>query len=347
MTTSDNINVGLVGAGGNQRARHIPGFQAIEGVNIHGLANRTRASGEAIAGEYGIPNVYDDWQALVQDPNIDAICIGTWPYMHGTVAIEALETGKHVLTEARMAADVADAQAMLNVSRRHPELIAQVVPSPFTLKVDQTIIDLISGGYLGDITSIEARVAQNAFPDFGGPLLWRHDRQFSGYNIMTMGIWYEALMRWVGPAANVIAMTKTVVNQRKDPDGRLRAVSIPDHVDVICKMVCGAQAHIAFSTVTGLGATSEVWLFGTEGTLHLNGRGLTLRGGRRGDEQLSDIEIPEDKQSGWRVEDEFIDAIRGVAPVTHTTFTDGLAYMEWTEAVTRSAQTGQAISLPL
>jgi predicted dehydrogenase len=342
-----NINVGFVGAGTNTRAKHIPGFQAINNVTLYGVANRSRTSGSAVAGEYGIENVFDDWQALVQSPDVDAICIGTWPYMHGTVALAALESGKHVLTEARMAENASEARAMLAASREHPELITQVVPSPFTLKVDQTIKDLINEGYLGSITAINIRVTQDNFPDFGGPLLWRHNRDFSGYNIMTMGIWYEALLRWVGPATKVSAMTKVVVNQRVSSEGDLTSVTIPDHVDVLCEMACGAQAHLGFSTITGLGATSEAWLFGTEGTLRLDGQSLTISGGQRGDTELKEIPIDPAKQSEWRVEEEFMEAIRGVSPVTHTPFMEAVKYMEWTEAVTRSAQTGQVINLPL
>ena len=47
------------------------------------------------------------------------------------------------------------------------------------------------------------------------------------------------------------------------------------------------------------------------------------------------------------MEEEFISAIRGREEVTHTSFEDGVKYMEFTEAVTRSAQTGKAVSLPL
>ena len=47
------------------------------------------------------------------------------------------------------------------------------------------------------------------------------------------------------------------------------------------------------------------------------------------------------------LEDEFVSAIRGTEEITRTPFNVGVHYMEWTEAVTRSAQTGQAIALPL
>ncbi len=68
---------------------------------------------------------------------------------------------------------------------------------------------------------------------------------------------------------------------------------------------------------------------------------------RRGDDGLSVIDIPDDKKGGWRVEEEFINAIRGIEPITHTNFYDGVRYMEFTDAVTMSIQTGERIQLPL
>ena len=53
------------------------------------------------------------------------------------------------------------------------------------------------------------------------------------------------------------------------------------------------------------------------------------------------------KRGGWRVEADFVDSIRAGAPVRFTDFVAGAAYMEFTEAVARSAQRGEAITLPL
>ena len=100
------------------------------------------------------------------------------------------------------------------------------------------------------------------------------------------------------------------------------------------------------SVVTGLARGTEAWLHGSQGTLHIDPQ-LNVYGGQRGDSQLSEIPNPPENQYSWRVEEEFISAIRGLEPVTHTPFDVGLHYMEFTEAVTRSAQTGQAIALPL
>ncbi len=246
-----------------------------------------------------------------------------------------------------MAMDATEAHAMLEASRAVPHLVTQVVPTPYTLPVDRTIQELLADGYLGELLVVDVRLAQSNFVDLDGPLAWRHSRELNGYNILRMGLWYETLLCWIGPASRVMAMTKTVVTQRKDSQGTLRTVTSPDHVDILCQMECGAQAHMHFSAVTGMAPSSEVWLYCTNGTLRLDVQTAKVYGGRRGASQLREIDIPPEKKGHWRVEEEFINAIRGIEPITYTTFETGVQYMEFTEAVTRSAQSGEAINLPL
>ena len=343
---NEAVRVGLIGAGLNTRDRHIPGFRKVDGVEIVAVANRTRESGQRVADQFNIPQVYDDWRELLEDDNINAVCIGTWPYMHRTLTLASLEKDKHVLCEARMASNAREAHDMLNAAKAKPHLTTQIVPSPLTFKVDNLLRQLIADGYLGDLLAVEIQALGTDFIDFDSPLHWRHDRDLSGYNILAMGIWYEAMIRWVGRAAKVMAMTQVYVPHRRDQGGKRVGVTIPDHVDIICLLANGAQAHLRHSSVTGLSPGNEVWLYGTDGTLRLDQQ-FNVYGGRRGDQQLAELANPPEKQYAWRVEEEFIGAIRGQEPVTHTPFDVGAHYMEWTEAVTRSAQTGQAVSLPL
>ena len=343
--TKQPIRVGIVGAGANTRVKHIPGLQAIEGVEIVSVSNRSRESSERVAAEYGIPTVYEDWLELVEAPDTDAIVIGTWPYMHAPATLAALDAGKHVLCEARMARDASEAHAMLDASRANPHLVTQVVASPFTLSADRTVKRLLAEGYVGDVLSIDIR-AGAGFIDTEAPYHWRHDMEFSGFNVMSLGIWYESILRWVGHATRVCAMGKTFVKMRRDPHtGLLRAIRIPDHLDVIADLECGAQAHIWLSSVAGLAGERELWLYGSEATLRFcNDK---LYGGRRGDDTLEEIPIPAEEAGGWRVEEELINAIRGIEKVTHTTFEDGVRYMEFTEAVARSMMDGVTVALPL
>lgn len=341
------LRIGIVGAGTNTREKHIPGLRAIPGVEIVAVANRTLASSQRAAEELGIPRAHANWLDLVEDDEVDAVVIGTWPYMHFPVTVAALEHGKHVLCEARMALDAEEARAMLEVSRSRPELVAQVVPAPHTLVVDGYIQELLAQGFLGELLAVEVAVTQADFVEADGALHWRQNRDYSGLNTLAMGIWYEALMRWVGPASRVQAITRTFATHRRDERGHLVAVTVPDHVDVLADLAGRAVAHLRFSAVTGLHARNDVYLYGTLGTLHWDGLAQTLHGGKAGEQALHPLPIPARLQGRWRVEEEFVNAIRGEEPVRLTRFEDGVRYMEFTEAVIRSAQEGRAVPLPL
>ena len=340
------IRIGIVGAGDNTRVRHIPGLQAQEGVEIVSVCNRSQASSQRVAKAFGIPVIHDNWRELVASDGIDAVVIGTWPYLHCPITLAALEAGKHVMTEARMAMDAGQARLMLEESQANPHLVTQIVPSPITLRVDGMIRKLVAEGYLGDILAVDVTNNANSFVDRSSALHWRHDRDLSGFNILAMGIWYEALMRWVGEAVEVMAMTQVNVTRRGTSEGVLQTITIPDHVDILAKMACGAQARMQFSAVTGLAASiSRTWLFGSEGTLCYDLDADELSGGKRGDSDLAPIAIPAELEGSWRVEEEFINAIRGEEKISHTSFEDGLKYMQFTEAVTRSARSGLSVSV--
>ena len=348
----DTIRIGLIGAGGNTRSRHIPGFQRQSGVELVSVANRTLESARKVAEEFGGMQPVPHWRHVLADESIDAVCIGTWPYMHATLTLAALESGKHVLCEARMAMNAAEARSMLTASRRHPELVAQIVPAPHTLPVDRTIMSKIGSGEIGDIIAVDARIAVgSSYPDPDSPLHWRHDRDLSGNNIMSLGIWYEALMRWVGPMSSVCAVGQTVVRHRRNAEGHRTAIGIPDHIDVTGPLVQGGQMRIGVTMVAGHAPEPiDVLVFGTEGTLRLtrsDPNGLRLYAARRGDAALAPVDPDPALVGAWRVEEEFVNAIRGLEPVTHTDFATGVRYMEWTDAVARSMAQGVRVPIPL
>jgi len=323
---------------------HIPGLQAIEDVEIVSVCNRTLDSSKRVAKEFDIPEAYEHWWELIAADDTDAIVIGTWPYMHCRATVAALAAGKHVMCEARMAMDADEALQMRDAAQANPHLIAQVVPSPFTLGVDRTIQRLIREGYLGDPLVIEVRANGNAFLDKDSPLNWRQDIELSGMNIMTLGIWYEALMRWVGEATEVTAMGEIFVKMRRDEiTDQMRSVHIPEHINVVAKMACGAQAHISVSTVMGFSGPIELSLYGTEGTIRFVDN--QLYGGQRSDTELQPIEISAGESDSWRVEEEFINAIRGQEKIHLTNFEDGVKYMAFTEAVAQSLAAGQTIQI--
>ena len=342
----EQIRVGLIGAGGNVRARHIPGFQGVDGCEIVAVANRTVESGRAIADQFNIPTVYRNWRELLDDDGINAVCIGTWPYMHRTMTLAALAAGKHVLTEARMASDAAEARDMLNASKAHPHLVCQLTPTSTSYTIDNVLKRLIDEGHLGELLSVDFTSLQNNFADFGGALHWRHDRAISGYNTLNIGASYESMMRWLGRGNRVMAMSKIHVPYREDESGHLASVTIPDHVDILYELANGAQVHMQMSATSGLNRGSQIWMFGSEGTIHVDSQ-RQVWAGKRGDRELSEVPNPPETQARYRVEEQFTNAIRGREKVDMVAFETGVHYMEWSEAVYRSAMTGRAVYLPL
>ena len=348
----ETIKVGFIGAGANTALRHIPGLRSQPGVKFVGVANRSIESSRLAADKYELGEAYPTWLDLIEDPDVDAVCVGTWPYMHSTVTLTALDNGKHVLCEARMAMNASEARDMYAASVANPDLITQVVPPPHLMVCEQHLIDLIADGYVGEIINVNARVTDGSnFPNSDEEAHWRHMRELSGNNVMTTGIWYENLMRLIGPASSVSANAQIRVPHRRGWDGARKEMTIPDQLDVIYSLGGGANVNLSVTTVSGpFVPPTEIWVFGTEGTIHIATSGLdndpVVSGGRRGDDGMSVIEVPNEKRGGWRVEEEFINAIRGIEPVTRSNFTDSLKYMEFTDALQESWRTGRRVYLP-
>ncbi len=353
--TAQPLRIGLIGAGGNMRLRHIPGLRAMDGVELSAVCNRRPESTAAAAREFGIPRTFARWQDLVADPNLDAIVIGTWPNLHCPITLAALDAGKHVLTEARMSLNAAEAQQMLAAAQQHPKLVCQIVPSPFGLKGDRVMRELIDSGYLGELRQVQVVGFNGALADPVAPLSWRQDAALSGVNMLALGILHETLLRWVPPPVRVLAQTHSFIGERLDPErGTQRVVGTPDSVQVLTVLCGGAQAVYQLSGVAPFGQQQRITLHGSDGALLYilnNDRifGASRRSGENSAtmEEMKLIAIPPEKEDGWRVEADFVESIREGKPVRHTDFASGVAYMEFTEAVVRSAESGMKVVLPL
>ncbi len=212
------IRIGIVGAGRIVREEHVPRFRAIPGVELAGVANQTPASSQAAATALGIATAYPDWRSLVEDPDIDAVLVGAWPYLHAPVSIAALGAGKHVLTEARMAADATAAEGMVEAALAHPASVAMVVPASFSLWADRAIGRVLGDGSIGRLQAVRVGWDGSSGDDPGEH--WRWQRRYSGTNVMALGILYEALARWLGHAEWLVSETQ-ILEPRKVGPGRV------------------------------------------------------------------------------------------------------------------------------
>ena len=348
-TNSSSLRIGIVGAGENTRLRHIPGLAAINDVRIVGVVNRTPASTARVATDFGIPQQYPNWQELVADPSIDAVVVGTWPNLHCEVTCAALAAGKHVLCEARMARNLAEARLMQQAAAARPDRVAMLVPSPFGLLADLEIQQLIHDRFIGELRELVVLGADEQFFDYSKLLHWRQDANISGLNVLTLGIMHETALRWVPQPTRVFAQTQTFEPSRPNPAGAGNCpVTVPDSLQVLTQMPGGARGVYHFSGIDLHGPGKQIHLYGSSGTIKITfGAQERVMIGRVGDARLRELTIPPEKLIGWRAEAEFIGAIRGEEPVRRTDFASGLQYMEFTEAVARSAANSLPVDLPL
>lgn len=337
------LTIGFIGAGANTRERHIPGFRAMRDVALMAVANRSLESGRRVAAEFSIPKVYEHAEELIADPEVNAVCIGTWPYMHREYTIRALEAGKHVLCEARMAANLAEAEEMLEASERHPGLVAQIVPAPFDLRLGPTITRLISQGALGEVREVAVTSANGSGLDPATPIHWRQQQQYSGRNIMTLGIWAEVIQRWLGEARTVTADGSIYVHQRPEGGAGIAQVDVPDAFTATGELANGARYTYRISSVAAGAADNGVTVHGTKATVRWlpNGSATWAEHGT----PFEDLPPDPGSDHGWQVEADFVASVQTGAPVRLTNFRDGVRYMRFVDAAWRSWQEGRRLEL--
>ena len=344
--TTQPLRIGFIGAGANTRLRHIPGFLELEGVQLAAVCNRSRASGVRVAAEFGIPRVETDPETIFADETIDAVCIGTWPYRHHDYSIQTLQAGKHVLCEARMAMDTAEARKMLATAQANPNCVAQLVPAPFDLASWRTIRKLIAEEAFGELHEVHATMLGNGAMDPSNPLHWRERSDYSGLNTLTLGILAETVQRWIGPTQHVVADAATFVRQRHNPESDTNhTIEIPDSLGVFARMANGARASYLLSSLTHSPTTSNgISLYGSAATLHWTQADDRMTLASLGEKPRHLAPDP-DSVGSWNVEADFVTSIREGLPVELTSFEDGVRYMEFTEAVWQSWSKGHVVAL--
>jgi predicted dehydrogenase len=268
--------------------------------------------------------------------------------LHCPVTLAALDAGKHVLTQARMAMNAREAQRMADRAAELPHLTAMIVPSPYGLVGDAYMRSLIASGWLGKLREVHVHALNDQLADREIPLGWRQITRYSGFNMLTLGILYESVLRWVPPASRVLAYASKIIPARFDPEqGKPVKVGTPDSVQVLTTQEDGSCGVYRLSGVVWHENSMGVALYGSQGTLIYDLQRDEVRGARRKEPSIHPLPIPDAMRGGWQVEDDFIAAIRGERPVTYTDFRTGVRYMQFTEGVARSSRHQIPVSLPL
>src|SRR5947208_1866745 len=172
--TNNKLQIGIVGAGAIVRDRHLPALKKNPEVEIVAVSNSTYESAEKFCQE-NLPQATPilNWADLLAIPDLDVIWIGTPPYMHSAVTVSALEAGKHVFCQARMAMDLAEADEMLAASNRYPVLVTLLAPRPYGLRGDLLVKTLLAENYVGRPHHVRLQSFNGNYLNPDAPAHWR------------------------------------------------------------------------------------------------------------------------------------------------------------------------------
>jgi len=327
------LRIGIVGAGNIVRARHLPALKKHPEVEIVAVSNSTYESSEKFCREY-CPSATPmrNWPELLALPDIDIIWIGTPPVMHSAITVSALEAGKHVFCQARMSMDLVEAEEMLAASKRYPELVTMLCPPPMGMRADLLVKKLLAEDYIGRPHHVRLQSFSSNYLDPGAPPHWRQRIEISGLNILTLGIYVEVLQRWLGDINGVFARGKIIHPIRQGYE-----VIIPDLLTVLCAFDNGAEGVLEFSGIDALAPSDRVEIYGSSGTLTYDFGSDVVQAGKVGDRGLHVVELPAELETEWRVEEDFLAAVKSKGRVRpHPNFEDGLRYMRVVQAVADS-----------
>ncbi|MBL9134202.1 MAG: Gfo/Idh/MocA family oxidoreductase [Verrucomicrobiaceae bacterium] len=335
------VRIGIIGAGGIVKTRHMPGLRAIPGVSITRVCNRSTASAEAFCHEFAPEaRVVADWGDVCAAHDVDAVWIGAHPYLHADATCLALANGKHVFTQARMAASLDEAQLMWEASMRFPEFVTAICPAPHGMKGGELVKKLLAEGAIGTPHQALLHSFSDSWLDPATPAHWRQQSDLSGIQILTLGIFVEVLQKWLGHIVEVEARGNVVFPQRGD-----QTVEIPDFVNILAKFRNGIEATLLFSGVAAHAPTDKLWIFGSEGTLSYDFVTDEIHLGKRGG-KIEAVPVPAELQRTWTVERDFIAAIRDPqAPRPTPSFVEGLCYMRVVDGVWQAMDSRAAVKV--
>jgi len=142
----------------------IPGAHASDKVELLAVASRDRARADAYAREWEIPRAYGSYEALLDDPEVEAVYISLPNTLHAEWSIKALEAGKHVLCEKPFTRHPEEVDAAFDVAERTGRLLSEAFMyrhNPQTAK----LVELVAGGAIGELRLVRSAFSYSLYEE--------------------------------------------------------------------------------------------------------------------------------------------------------------------------------------
>ncbi|MEO1091004.1 MAG: Gfo/Idh/MocA family oxidoreductase [Pseudomonadota bacterium] len=168
---------GVIGCGDVVEHKSGPPLASAPGSRIAAVMRRDAGRAAAFAARMGVPAWYDDVDALLADPNVNAIYVATPTNSHADLTVRALRSGRPVLVEKPMALDTAEATRMVNAAAAL-QLPLFVAYYRRTLPRFEAMRALIQSGELGEARGIS--IIHNRPAHFAPRHAWKVDPEANG-----------------------------------------------------------------------------------------------------------------------------------------------------------------------
>ncbi len=232
--------------------KFVEDLRLLPDAEVVAVGSRTPQAAQAFAERYAIPRAYGSWQALADDPGVDAVYVATPHPAHYAASLLCLRAGKATLTEKPFTLHVPDAQELVATARSRGVFLMEAMWMRCLPGIAR-VRELVADGVIGEVVAIHA--------DFGaaGPFPPGHrmrDRLLGGGALFDLGVYPITLAYlFLGEPAEVRAWA------RLDPQG----------VDENTGMLFGyASGALAALTCSLLGDTARrATITGTAGRIEL------------------------------------------------------------------------------
>lgn len=189
---ADRIRWGIIGCG-NISHKFAEGLRVLEDAELLAVGSRTQEKADAFGAEFGAPRCYGSYEALANDPGLDAVYIGTPHPMHKGNSILCLRAGKAVLCEKPFAINRSEAEEVMSVAREEKCFLMEAMWTRF-LPVIIRVREWLREGRIGEPRMIQADFGFRAGYDEESRLFNPH---FGGGGLLDVGVYCVSMASMV------------------------------------------------------------------------------------------------------------------------------------------------------
>jgi predicted dehydrogenase len=258
------IGFGIVGAGMVARY-HARAIEATSGARLAAVCRADAALAAEAASEFGVP-CEASLQALLDRPDVDAVCLCSPSGLHPEQTLAAARAGKHILVEKPMALRLAEADAMIAACREAGVRLG-VALQRRTDPATRELHDAIRAGELGQLLLGTVSVPYFRPQSYYDSAAWRGTWSLDGGGaLMNQGIHLVDLLLWLmGGEAEVVGASGGVVNHE---------IEVEDCVVAALQFSAGARGTLVATTAAAPGFPHRVEIYGTRSGAQIEGDSL-------------------------------------------------------------------------